>query len=76
MPVKNPHIVSYDDLIESTQQRIVWMEANYDRMKMEGKISDWTATHNLAIEKAKLKLFRKFKREPQIDLFKEHEKLK
>jgi len=69
MPVKNPHSVSYDDLIESTQRRVEWMEANYPRMRQEKTISEWTATHNLAVEKAKLKLFKKFKREPQIDLF-------
>lgn len=70
MPAKNPHNVSYDDLIESTQRRVEWMEANYPKMKLQLQISEWTATHNLAVEKAKLKLLRKFKREPQIDLFK------
>ena len=75
MPVKNPYSVSYDDLIESTQQRLKWMEDNYPRMKMEGRIKDWVATHNIEIEKVKLKLFRKFKKEPQADLFNEFKKM-
>lgn len=76
MPVKDPYHVSYDDLIESTENRIKWMEANYPKMKLLNTIKEWTATHNIAVEKAKLKLFKKFKREPQMDLFTEHQKAK
>jgi hypothetical protein len=52
------------------------MRAHYPIKVQEGSMSSWTAQHNMAIEEAKLKLFKKFKKDPQANLFKEFEKLK
>lgn len=45
-------------------------------MVTRNMINSHAATHNLEVEKVKLKLFKKFKRNPQIDLFNKFEKLK
>lgn len=73
---KSPFSVSYNDLIASVERILTTMKATYPRKISEGSISSWTAQHNIAVEEAKLRLLKKFKRDPQADLFKEFEKMK
>lgn len=72
---RSPFQVSYNDLIDSTEERIKWMERNYPRLVLENRIKGYQATHNIEVEKVKLKLFKKFKKDPQIDMFRQFEKL-
>jgi|GEM_PF-3833935 len=73
---RSPFSVSYDDLIRSCEARLKWMEENYPGMVTAQKMSSWTAQHNIAVETAKLRLMKRFKRNPQADLFAEHERSK
>lgn len=52
------------------------MKANYGAKVNQGSMSSWTATHNIAVEEAKLELFMRYKKDPKLDLFSEFEKLK
>lgn len=70
----NPLQVDYKDLIESCERALAYMEANYPGKVLAGTMKSWAAQHAIAVEKAKLKLFRKFKKEPSIDLADQHEK--
>jgi len=69
----SPLAVGYDDLIRSTEKSLTWMKTTYPRRILERSISAWEAQHNIAVEEAKLRLFKKFKKDPQIDLFKAHQ---
>lgn len=69
MIMKDPHHVTYNELITSTEERLSWMKKVYPAEVRMGKRNEWHARHQIAIEKAKLKLFKKFQREPQTNLF-------
>lgn len=72
--MKSPFDITYQDLITSTEKQLAWMEKNYPRMISEKRMNDYAARKAIEIEKQKLKLFRKYKRDPQTDLFQEFNK--
>jgi hypothetical protein len=74
--MRDPFVVTYDDFIKSTERTLQWMQARYPGMVLQGKINDRQARHNIEVEKAKLRLFKKFKKDPQLNLLKEFEKKK
>jgi hypothetical protein len=57
---------------------MTWLSSarTYKGKVLAGGMTSWTATHNMEAEKVLLKLLKKCKKDPQIDLFKEFEKLK
>lgn len=69
--MKSPFHITYQDLIDSTESRLAYLEKVSPRLVAEGRMKDLTARKAIEIEKVKLKLFRKFKKDPQIDLFEE-----
>jgi len=74
--LKNPLSISYQDLIDQAEARLKWMEGKYPALKESKQISDWTATHNIECQRTLVKLLKKFKREPQMNLFAAFEKMK
>lgn len=73
---RDPLHISYDDLIKMMEGRLAFMEKNYPKMKLQGSISAWTASHNVACVKALLTMLRKHKKDPQLNLFDLFEKVK
>lgn len=73
---KNPLIVSFQDLVDQAQAQLRFMEHAFPARVAEGSMSGWTATHKIAVQKQLVKLLRKAKKEPQLDLFNEFEKQK
>jgi len=74
--LKPPQAISYDDLIDAAEVRLKWMESAYPGKVLSGEMKSYTATHNLECQRATVKLLKKFKREPQLDLFTEFTKMK
>lgn len=66
---RDPLHITYDDLIQYVEAKVAFMQKNNDRLKMEGALTPWTACHNLACAATLLKLLKKYKKEPQGDLF-------
>lgn len=73
---RDPRHITYDHLIQFVEAKVTFMQKNNDRLKLEGSLSPWTATHNLECATTLLKLLKKFKKEPQGDLFKMFEQLR
>lgn len=67
-PKSSPFQVTYDDMIEATETRIRSLE----KRQLAGYYS-WSLTHEIAVQKQILALMKKFKKDPQIDLFKQFE---
>lgn len=73
--IHSPHRVDYDDLIAVPEKLVTWMKRSYPRMIAQQKLSSWTAQHNIAAMEKVLALMKKFKKNPQTDLFKEFQNL-
>lgn len=71
----SPSRVDYDDLIEVPERLLASMKKSYPGMVLQNKLSSWTAHHNIAAMEKVLALMKKYKRNPQIDLFQEFAKL-
>jgi len=52
------------------------MEKVYPGKVLSKEMNEWTATHNITCQRTTVKLLKKFKREPQLDLFNEFTKMK
>ena len=66
---KDPFHITYDDLIEWVKNSRKYMEQTYPRKKIEGRISDYTATKNMEITKRLITMLTKAKKDPQLDLY-------
>lgn len=67
-PYHSPFQVTYDDLVAVAEERLKWLSVN--------RRSGWGSQHELAVQEKLVKLLKKFKKDPQIDLFDEFKKLK
>lgn len=67
-PYHSPNQVTYDDLIAFSEERL--------RRLIAQRGSGWHYQHEVEVQKKMVMLFKKFKKDPQTDLFKEFEKLK
>lgn len=67
-PYHSPFRVTYDDLVNYHDERLKWMLAN--------PRSGWHGQHELEVQKKTVALLKKFKKDPQINLFDEFEKIK
>jgi hypothetical protein len=67
-PHMSPFHVSYDDLVASAEERLRWLMLN--------RKPGWKYTHDIEVQKKMVALLKKFKKDPQINLFDEFEKLK
>lgn len=67
-PNRSPFQVTYDDLVETAEARLKWL-------KHSGKVG-WHITHEIAVQEKMIQLFKKFKKDPQVNLFDEFEKMK
>lgn len=73
---KNPLHITYNDLIEETESRLKWMQESYPSKIIAGGISSITAQRKMEVQKTLLRLLKKAKREPQLDLFQAFEKVR
>lgn len=74
--MKSPLQISYQDLINSQESRVRWMEKNFPVMKIRGSITANKADHELECGRVMLRLLKKYQRERQGDLFETFEKMK
>lgn len=65
-PYQSPFQVTYDDLVAVHEDRLKWLTAN--------KRSGWQWRHEVEVIKKTIALFKKFRTDPQIDLFDEFKK--
>lgn len=68
-PYQSPFKVTYDDLVADAEAHVRFRE----RFAARG---GWQAKHSLEVAKKTLELLKKFKKDPQINLFDEFEKIK
>lgn len=67
-PYQSPFQVTYDDLVAAAEERLKWLTAQ--------RRSGWNGTHELATQEKLVKLLKKFKKDPQGDLFEMFKNLK
>lgn len=67
-PYHSPFQVSYDDLITVAEARLKWLKY--------AKNGGWTVQHEIAVQEKMVQLLKKFRKDPQIDLFEEFKKVK
>ena len=67
--MKSPLNVTYNDLIEAAENRLAWMQSEYDKRLSAGLIKSRSAAHSLEVQKTLVRLLKKCKREKQGDLF-------
>lgn len=75
-PYQSPNQVTYDDLVKHAEDHLRWMIANFPGMVASGRMSSWSAQHSIEVGRKTLSLMKRFKKNPQGDLFREFEKLK
>jgi len=73
---KNPHLITYDDLIKNASDRLDWMERSYPGRVKKGDMLEVWATRQILIQKRLIKLLTKHRRNPEKDLFEVHEGIK
>lgn len=67
-PYQSPFRVTYDDLITVSENRLKWLST--------ANKGGWTVQHEIQVQKKLIALLKKFKKDPQIDLFEEFKKTK
>lgn len=72
---KSPYQISYDDLIDCVEARLQWMIKVYPEKVRAGLLKDWKAQHSIACERRILKLLKRHKKDPQLDLFRASESM-
>jgi hypothetical protein len=69
-PNQSPFQVTYDDMIDAAEDRVRKLEA----ARLQG-YSSWKNTHETEVFKKIGTLLKKFKKDPQINLFTENQKM-
>lgn len=67
-PYNSPFRVTYDDIVAAAEERLRWLLIN--------KKIGWKWTHEVEIQKKMVALLKKFRKDPQTDLFNEFKKVK
>ena len=66
---RSPFHITPDDLIRDSERRLARMVKTYPAKVREGSMSSWSAQHLIAMEEARLSVFKKMKKDPQGNLF-------
>lgn len=74
--MKSPLTITYNDLITWVSNKLHWMEGNLPTKVLRGEITAYTADRDLACAKQLLKMLKKHKKDPQLNLQDIFEKLK
>lgn len=64
-PYHSPNQVTYDDLVAAAEERVKFLAT---------RVNGWQGRHNLEVAKKNLELMKKFKKDPQVNLFDEFNK--
>lgn len=67
-PYHSPFRVTYDDLVAAAEERLKWLLMN--------KRTGWHGQHDIEVQKKLVILLKKYKKDPQVNLFNEFEKIK
>lgn len=72
---KSPLDITYNDLIKLQELRLEWMEKEYPKMIIAMKIKRDTANHNLECQRVLVRMLKKHKKNPQLNLNDEFDKI-
>jgi hypothetical protein len=65
---KSPLTVEYDDIIHDLERRRAQAELYYPGLVTTGKMSNWTARHRISVLDVTIRIFKKHKKNPQLNL--------
>lgn len=66
--MKSPLDISYNDLIKEAERELQLMDQKYPALVSQGSLSAWTANHRIAAKKALVRLLKRHKKDPQLNL--------
>lgn len=66
--MKSPLSVTYDDVIKEEQRRLALMKITYPAKVAAGAMPSWTAQHRIAIAELLVRLLKRHKKDPQMNL--------
>lgn len=72
--MKSPLTIDYDDLIKEEERHLKYIKLKYPALVQEGTMHNWTARHRISVHETLLKMLKKHKKNPQLnleDLFKQ-----
>lgn len=73
---RSPNDINYNDLIEQAEYQLNWMRNNNRRLVIEGRMTDHTAQKKIAVQEKIVALLKRYKKDPQANLFESFNNLK
>lgn len=73
---RSPFHITYNDLIEHAEHTLRRLEMNNPRLVLQGNLSSHASQKGIEAQRRIVALLKRYKKDPQMDLFAQHEKLK